>query len=115
MTGTAATFPDRDTVADKLVGMTETDQAFLRLLMENASQDENLLDGLFVYLDRAAGARLLNVLKLEKAGEWLGNNAPARLQVRLMEAARSGQHPAYQAFRTGLVRSGGLERSFPKA
>jgi hypothetical protein len=30
-----------------------------------------------------------------------------------MEAARSSQHPAYQAFRTGLDRSGGLEKLYP--
>jgi hypothetical protein len=32
-----------------------------------------------------------------------------------MEAAKSSQHPAYQAFRSGLSRSGGLERAYPVA
>ncbi|MNW22614.1 hypothetical protein D3C71_2242100 [compost metagenome] len=54
-------------------------------------------------------------MKLEKLGHWLGSEAPARLQMRLMEAARASQHAAYQAFRTGLTKSGGLERAFPKA
>jgi hypothetical protein len=30
-----------------------------------------------------------------------------------MEASRSSQHPAYAAFRTGLTRSGGLEKAYP--
>jgi hypothetical protein len=111
----AASFPDRDAVAEKLTSFTETDHAFLRLLMENAIQDDNLLEGVALWLDRASGARILNTLKVGKTGEWLGNNAPGRLQIRLMEAAKSSQHPAYAAFRDGLQRSGGLERAFPKA
>jgi hypothetical protein len=115
MNGTAAAFPDRDAVADKLAAFGEAGQSYLRLLMENAAQDENLLEGLYRYLDLASEARFLNSLKLETTGEWLGTNAPARLQIRLMEAARSSQHAAFIAFRTGLTRSGGLERAYPKA
>ena len=111
----AATFPDRDSVAERLAAFGENDQPYLKLLMENSAQDDNLLEGLYRHLSLAAEARLLNSLKLEKLGEWLGSNAPARLQIRLMETARSSQHAAYQAFRTGLVRSGGLERAYPKA
>jgi hypothetical protein len=37
------------------------------------------------------------------------------LQVRLMESARSSQHAVHSAFRDGLIKSGGLERAFPKA
>lgn len=111
----AATFPDRDSVAEKLAALGESDQSYLKLLMENGAQDENLVEGLYRHLSLAAEARLLNSLKLERLGEWLGSNAPARLQIRLMETARSSQHAAYQAFRTGLVRSGGLERAYPKA
>jgi hypothetical protein len=110
-----ATFPDRDSVAERLAAFGENDQPYLKLLMENSAQDDNLLEGLYRHLSLAAEARLLNSLKLEKLGEWLGSNAPARLQIRLMETARSSQHAAYQAFRTGLVRSGGLERAYPKA
>lgn len=110
-----AAFPDRDTTAAKLSILGEADQAFVKLLMENPEQDENLFEGLYRHLDLAAEARLLNTLKLEKLGQWLGNEAPARLQMRLMEAARSSQHPAYQAFRNGLAKSGGLQRAFPKA
>ena len=112
---TAAPFPDRDAVAAKLNTFAEPDLAFLKLLMENVAQDASLLAGLLLWLNRAAEARFLNTLKLEKIGEWLGNNAPNRLQVRLMETAKSAQHPAYLAFRDGLVRSGGLERAFPPA
>jgi hypothetical protein len=107
-------YPGRETVAEKLSAFLEADQAFLKLLMENPAQDEALLEGLFFYLDQASQARFLNSLKLGKAGEWLGNHAPARLQIRLMEAARSSQHAAFEAFRQGLVKSGGLERAFPK-
>lgn len=107
-------FPDRDTVADKLAGLSEPDQAFVHLLMENAQQDDNLLEGLHRHLDNSAAGRFLNTLKLEKLGEWIGNAAPARLQIRLAEAAKSSQHPAYAAFKTGLTRSGGLERAYPK-
>ncbi|WP_312362398.1 hypothetical protein [Ensifer sp.] len=110
-----ASFPDRDTVAEKLSSFGEADQAFVRLLMENPEQDDRLLDGLYRYLDIASEARFLNTLKLDKLGQWLGNEAPARLQMRLMEAARASQHPAYQAFKMGLTKSGGLERAFPKA
>lgn len=114
MNATAAGFPDRDSVAEKLSGLGEQDCAFLRLLMENVSQDENLLEGLHRHLDQAAQAPFLNSLKLERLGEWIGNAAPARLQIRLSEAARSSQHAAYQAFRKGLMASGGLERAYPK-
>lgn len=111
----AAPFPDRDAVADRLTSFSESDHAYLKLLMENAVQDDNLLAGLGLWLNRSADARILNTLKLDRTGEWLGNNAPNRLQVRLMETAKSSQHPAYMAFREGLVRSKGLERAFPPA
>jgi hypothetical protein len=111
----AAPFPDRDTVADKLSAFAEADLPFFKLLMENPVLDDNLLEGLTLWLNRSAEARLLNSLKLTKAGEWFGNNAPARLQIRLMEAGKSSQHAAYLAFREGLTRSKGLERAFPKA
>lgn len=115
MSAELAAFPDRETVADKLGALGEADQAYIGLLMENPQQDENLLEGLSLFLNRAAEARLLNTLKLEKLGEWIGNAAPVRLQMRLMETARSSQHAAFAAFRAGLTRSGGLERAYPKA
>lgn len=115
MSAEPAAFPDRETVADKLGALGEAEQAYIGLLMENPQQDENLLEGLDLCLNRAASARFLNSLKLEKLGEWLGKAAPARLQMRLMETARSSQHAAFGAFRTGLTRSGGLERAYPKA
>jgi hypothetical protein len=108
-------FPDRDTVAEKLSALSETDKSYLTLLMENAAQDDNLLEGLHRHLDLAARSRLLNSLKLENLGRWLGETAPARLQIRLMEASRSSQHPAYGAFRAGLAGSGGLEKAYPTA
>ena len=110
-----AAFPDRESVADRLASFGEADQAWLALLMENPQQDENLLEGIGLHIDHAAAAPFLNALKLERLGEWLGRAAPARLQVRLMEIARSSQHGAYAALRTGLSRSGGLDRAYPKA
>ena len=68
-----AAFPDRDTTATKLSSFGIADQAFVKLLMENPEQDENLLEGLYRHLGLAAEARLLNTLKLEKLGQWLGN------------------------------------------
>lgn len=112
MTGTVP-FPDRDTVAEKLAALAEADKSYLALLMENPVQDDNLLEGLHRHLDLASSSRFLNSLKLEALGKWIGAAAPARLQIRLMEAARSSQHPAYDAFRTGLSRSGGLEKAYP--
>jgi hypothetical protein len=112
---TTLPFPDRDAVAAKLTAFTEADQSFLKLLMENAAQDDNLLAGLLLWLDQAADARILNSLKLAKIGEWIGTNAPARLQIRLSETSKSSQHPAYRAFRDGIERSGGLEKAYPKA
>jgi hypothetical protein len=112
MTGTVP-FPDRDTVAEKLAALSEADKSYLSLLMENPAQDDNLLEGLHRHLDLAASSRFLNSLKLETLGKWIGEVAPDRLQIRLMEAARSSQHPAYAAFRTGLTRSGGLEKAYP--
>ncbi|WP_137154430.1 hypothetical protein [Rhizobium sp. FKL33] len=112
---TAAPFPDRDAVAEKAQSFQDADQSFLKLLMENPVQDDNLIEGLTLWLNRAAEARFLNSLKLEKTGEWLGHNAPARLQFRLMELAKSSQHPAYAAYREGLRKSRGLELAFPKA
>ena len=108
-------FPDRDAVAARLTAFTDADQSFLRLLMENAAQDDNLLEGLRLWLDQASDARILNSLKLDRAGEWIGATAPARLQIRLSEIARSSQHPAYRAFRDGVDKAGGLERAFPRA
>lgn len=111
----AAPFPDREAVADKFAAFGEAEQAFFRLLMENSIQDENLIEGLTLWLNKQVGARFLNSLRIDRAGEWLGNNAPARLQMRLMEVAKSSHHSAYEAFRDGLTRSKGLERAFPQA
>lgn len=110
----AAPFPDRDTVAEKLGILGEPEQAYLRLVMENAKQDENVTTGIELYLEAATRSRFLHTIKLEKAGEWLGHNAPARLQIRLHEIAKSSHHPAFAAFRTGLTRSGGLQRAYPE-
>ena len=107
--------PDREAVADKLAALGEAEMGYLRLLLDNPKQDENLFAGIELYLNRASAGRFLHTIKLEKTGEWLGNAAPARLQIRLMEIAKSSHHPAFQAFRTGVVRSGGLERAYPKA
>lgn len=109
-----AAFPDRETTAAKLSVLGQADQAFVKLLMENPEQDENLFEGLYRHLDLAAEARLLNTLKLEKLGQWLGNEAPARLQMRLMEAARASQHPAYQAFKNGLANPAAWKELFQK-
>ena len=111
----ASSFPDRDTVASKLTSLTSEDKAWVLLLMENAVQDENLLTGLNLYLDQQTSARFLNSLKLEATGEWLGGNAPARLQIRIAEIAKASQHPAYLASRKGLTASAGLEKAYPKA
>jgi hypothetical protein len=111
----ASSFPDRETVASKLTSLTSEDKAWVLLLMENALQDENLLGGLNLYLDQQTNARFLNSLKLETTGEWLGGNAPSRLQIRITETARASQHPAYIAFRKGLTASAGLEKAYPKA
>jgi hypothetical protein len=104
-----------ESVADALSGTSDENQSWLRLMMDQPQSDDILLEGLHLYLDRSAQAKFLNSLKLEKTGDWLGNQAPARLQIRLMEAAKSSQHPAYEAFRRGLVRSGGLQRAYPAA
>ena len=106
---------DRETVAEKLAALQATDQDYVKLLLETPAQDAILLEGLHLYLERAAEARFLNSLKLSRAGEWLGIHAPARLQIRLMEIARSSQHPAFAAFREGVMKSGGLDRAWPKA
>jgi hypothetical protein len=106
---------DRESVAEKLASLQATDQDYVKLIFENPKQDAVLLEGLHLYVERAAEARFLNTLKLEKTGEWMGLNAPARLQIRLAETAKSSQHPAFAAFRAGLTRSGGLERAYPKA
>lgn len=110
-----ATIGTRESVADALSGLSGDNQSWLQLMMENPKSDDTLLDGLHLFLDRSSESRFLNSLKLQKTGEWVGNAAPARIQIRLMEAAKSSQHPAYHAFREGLVRSGGMERAYPKA
>lgn len=106
---------DREMISARLSGFSETDRQWLQAVFDSPEQDDALLDGLHHFLDAAANAAFLNALKLERSGEWLGLNAPGRLQIRLMEAARSSQHPAYQSFRAGLTRSGGLERAYPKS
>ena len=109
-----ASFPDRETVANKMASFDDADRSYLALIMENAAQDESLIEGLLFWLNKQASAPFLNTLKLGQVGEWLGNAAPARLQIRLMETARSSQHAAFEAFREGLKKSGGLERAFPQ-
>ena len=104
-----------DAVSTRLTGFSDADKQWLTATLEHPGNDDAVLDGLHLYLDNATNARFLNTLKLEKTGEWLGNNAPGRLQIRLTEAARSSQHAAFQSFRQGLVRSGGLERAYPKS
>jgi len=113
--GTISPIGNRETVADGFQSFSADNQAWLVLLMDSPTNDDIFLDGLHAYLDRASEARFLNSMKLEQCGEWVGSNAPARLQIRLSEAARSSQHPAYGAFRAGLSKSGGLERAYPKA
>ena len=115
MNGTTATLSMRETIAATLSALGDSEKSHLQLLMENPAQDENLIEALRHHIDLASNARLLNSLKLERLGEWLGANAPNRLQIRLMETSKSSQHAAYQAFRAGLVRSGGLEKAYPKA
>ncbi|MGV1914161.1 hypothetical protein [uncultured Agrobacterium sp.] len=115
MQSASSTFPDRETVASKIATLGAEDQAWLTLLLENPTQDEALLEGLLIFLDRETQSRFLNALKLEKCGKWFGGNAPARLQIRLHEIAKSSQHPAYASFRAGVAKSGGLEKAYPKA
>ena len=115
MNGNISPIANRDMVADSLSGLSGENKSWLELLMENPSADDTLLDSLHLYLDRQAEARFLKSLKLEQCGEWLGAVAPARLQVRLTEAAKSSQHAAYASFRAGLIRSGGPDRAYPKA
>jgi hypothetical protein len=107
--------PDREVIAAAIDRLDDADAALLASIMDNPAADDLLIDGLHRFLDTLAKGRFLNTLKLEQRGLWLGQSAPARLQIRLTEAARSSQHAAYHAFRTGLTRSGGLERAFPKA
>lgn len=106
---------NRETVAEGLNSLSQDKQNWLTLIMANPASDDLMFAGLHLYLDQSSEARFLNSLKLQKCGEWLGNAAPDRLQIRLAEAAKSSQHPAYQAFKDGLTRSGGLERAYPKA
>lgn len=115
MPGSKAPFPDRESIAAKLSSMDDAARSWLMLVLENPAQDDAFLEGLLHFLNEATSARFLNTLKLGKAGEWLGTEAPDRLQARLMETAKSSLHPAFAAFRDGLVRSGGLERAFPKS
>lgn len=115
MQATPSSFPDRDTVASKIASFGLEDESWLKLLLENTAQEENLLEGLRLFLDNQAEARFLNSLKLEKCGVWFGENAPARLQIRLHEMSKSSQHAAFTAFRSGLTKSGGLEKAYPKS
>lgn len=108
-------FPDRETVSAKLTAFSGEDQAWLKLLMENAQQDESFLSGLQLFLEQQTTARFLNSLKLERTGDWIGSNTPARLQIRLNEVSRSSQHPAFVAFKKGVEKSGGFEKAYPKS
>lgn len=110
----SATLPDRERLAQHLERLEEQDLTLLAQNMADDKQDETLISGLELYLDRAAHSRFLHTVRLEQAGYWLGNNAPARLQIRLLEVSKSSQHPAFAAFRAGFLRSGGLTRAFPE-
>ncbi|MBB3963256.1 MULTISPECIES: hypothetical protein [Rhizobium] len=112
---TSAPFPDPETIAARLSALGEQDKSYVALVMENPAQDDSLLDGIHRYLDHASRAPFLNSLKLEAFGKWIGDAAPPRLQIRLMEASKSSQHPAYSAFRKGLTASGGLDKAYPQA
>lgn len=112
---TSAPFPDRETIATRFAALAEQDKAYIALLLENQAQDDSLIEGLEQHLNNASRASFLNSLKLENLGKWIGEAAPARLQIRLMELAKSSQHPAYAAFRNGLTSSGGLSRAYPPA
>jgi hypothetical protein len=112
---TSAPFPDPATIAAKLSALGDQEQSYIKLLLENPKQDDMLIDGLHRHLDNASRAPFLNSLKLENLGKWIGDVAPPRLQIRLMEASKSSQHPAYIAFRKGLTASGGLEKAYPPA
>ncbi|KQV27517.1 hypothetical protein ASC97_03805 [Rhizobium sp. Root1203] len=112
---TSAPFPDRETIAAKFSALGEQDKSYIALLLENPAQDDNVIEGLHRHLDEAARASFLHSLKLENLGRWIGDAAPPRLQIRLMEAAKSSQHPAYAAFRAGLNVSGGLVKAYPPA
>ncbi|MCO6185782.1 hypothetical protein [Rhizobium sp. L1K21] len=113
MNANPALFPGRETIASKLTSLEEADKALIVAALEKGEQDDLFLEGLQLYLDQQSKARFLNSLKLSQTGEWLGSIAPNRLQVRIMEAARSSQHAAYAAFREGLSKSGGMDRAFP--
>lgn len=115
MSRTPTPFPGRESIADNLQAFGEQEKSLLKLVLENPLQDEAFFEGLQLHLENAAAAPFLNSLKLSKCGEWLGENAPSRLQIRLMEVARSSQHAAFTAFREGLNRSKGLEKAYPKA
>lgn len=104
-----------DSVASQLAMTSDADRETLETMMQNATMDAFFLDGLSRHLDQAAAAPFINALKLEKLGLWVGSTASARLQVRLMEISKSSLHPAYAAFRAGLVRSGGLQKAYPPA
>jgi hypothetical protein len=109
----SAPSPDRDTISTRFTALGDEDKAYVQLLLENPAQDDNVIEALRRHLDRAASASFLNSLKLENFGRWIGDVAPPRLQIRLMEAAKSSQHPAYAAFRAGLDMSKGLLKAFP--
>ena len=106
---------DREAVSTRLTAFGEAEAQWFQVLFTNPAMDDALLEGLHHYLDEAASARFLNSMKVGRTAEWLGTNAPGRLQVRLLEAARSSQHPVYLSFREGLRRSGGLERAYPRS
>ncbi len=112
---TSAPFPPRHNRIKASRALANGRNPTSSLLMGNAAQDENVIDGLHRHLNNAASAPVLNTLKLENLGKWIGEAAPARLQIRLTEAAKSSQHSAYVALRTGLLRSGGLEKAYPPA
>ena len=108
-------FADRDAIAAKLSALSEADKEFLTAAMGNPQADDSMLGGVELYLDQQSKARFLNSLKLEKAGQWLGDATPDRLQIRLHEIGKQSQHPAFVAFRKGLAQSGGFERASPKS
>ena len=110
-----ALFPGRETIASKLSNLDDANRVLISEVFGKPEQDDLFLEGLQLYLDQQTSAPFLNSLKIGEVGEWIGSEAPARLQIRIMEAAKSSQHAAYQAFREGLTRSGGLERAFPKS
>ncbi len=113
MQSASSAFPDRDTVASKISTLSADDEAWLRLLLENPQQDEALLEGLLVFLDKESQSRFLNALKLESAVDGLVTMPLPDCRSAFTRSPRAASTRLLMRLKAGSPNPAGLKKPTP--